>query len=487
MASEELRNAFEGYADKRYAKKKEAISPTQAGNLISERIKHEIKVGNTTTGQAGDNASVTKRDDGTGIAFDFTIPRGPAGPRGPVGPQGPAGSGTGTSYSITLPSGNSGTINGGYCVSLIDYRELAQNPYFAVNGKRLYTRDKRTLPKGVARKHYAGPFLGIQESEKIILTRTNHIDYSSNAPDISKALLVIQTELANDGAGEIKVPSDNPNVEHIESNSALTPNTYGNYYIALGGEDKPFNVDMTLKMFYTDTDNHDQNIHLQPKGLGRDFQFINYNGIELRSNGKDKDVYTKGDLADTVQRKVGVANFKDLKHIRPEEVNENGGFGPDIIMIQVPDDMKVPEGLPQASSYDFTKIKVNNISIVPHDNDSGAETKPFLNDELAPLVLKNGKTVWCFQLSILKGYGHKWYQHLVQTQIIYPLATPKTFNVPDTGYIVNLSNGSSIKSWRYGKVTSENGVAKFSQSPFGDPDIDVQMSQIVSINKNKKA
>ena len=50
-----------------------------------------VKVGETTTGEAGTPASVTNSGDETNVVLNFTIPRGDTGPAGPAGERGPAG------------------------------------------------------------------------------------------------------------------------------------------------------------------------------------------------------------------------------------------------------------------------------------------------------------------------------------------------------------------------------------------------------------
>lgn len=68
-----------------------------------------ITIGQTTTGAAGTNASVTNSGSAENVVLNFTIPRGNTGETGPIGPQGPTGpQGIQGNTGLTGPTGPTG-------------------------------------------------------------------------------------------------------------------------------------------------------------------------------------------------------------------------------------------------------------------------------------------------------------------------------------------------------------------------------------------
>ena len=72
---------------------------------------------------------------------------------------------------------------------------------------------------------------------------------------------------------------------------------------------------------------------------------------------------------------------------------------------------------------------------------------------------------------------------LSKTEILYPLKEEVKIKVPNSGFIVSLSNGDVVESWKYTQITSlGDGTYQFGASTLGYPDIKIQKSQIVSVS-----
>lgn len=459
--------------------------------------------------EQGATVNLNKESDGN-YKFSFQIP---TGKQGPVGPAGPAGTG-GSTYQIPLP--NSGknidikSVDGAYCVNLIDYRELSRNPFFGVGGKHgktLYTRGKRKIEGSTTNGiHYAGPYTGIKKSKNI------EVKYAS----ISDTDIVGAGDISTPIVGGIdftilKATEDEPqaiqnNIEHNKPKDTIKTKTirnidnYGNYYLNIGGTNEPEHIEMFFKPYYT------SNEHLIPKGLTREFEFKEYNGHILRSNGTLNDAYYTGTNFNSIERKVGVCNLRDLQYVRYEEL-----LGKNLEDIQieafenyiyfiVPNDCEMPNLVSDDDEVGCSRIGekciTNNLSEVSEEDKHLDEPQhiPYflsklhiIDNTLGHIKSCPAKKLVCFQIALNHKYAYSWKDLLAKTQIIYPLDTNYITRkqIPEGGYCVHLADGTTIYSHNYNQIDIEdatkNGTYTFKGSKNGYPNIKIQISQIVSI------
>lgn len=370
------------------------------------------------------------------------------------------------------------TIKGQYGVNLLPYKEMSKDKDFGVHGKVFYTKDMKVCDTGTLREHTLYNRLRQQDIYHLkyrLLEQTHYDDDHSIA--IIKAT-----------GGEGKDIILNPNVSdtsiYTEQNG--TCDKYAYLRFDIGGHKKPSNCKYEIQSWYGE---------INPEGLDQQFVFRKYNNIELRAlqsyntGGQLADVvrdeYKHKTYHDTLTRKVGLLNLKDvnLYHLSFRKGGDNA-----IIAIPIPDECDTGTA----------ELMSNNLcDVLPKDiTSTSPENKPFFIRQIQPFDFEvpdyetgGTKNVvkQCFQILLGKDYLYKWRSHLSETQILYKLRNDiqqKEEQLPTGGIIFTTSSGDSVKTCYYGNIQVDEGAIQFLNSPFGYPDQVIFNNQIAQVTLN---
>ena len=212
-----------------------------------------ITIGQTTTGAAGTNASVTNSGTAENVVLNFTIPRGNTGDTGPIGPQGPQGpqglQGNTGATGETGPTGPTGPAGPPGTSAVATFGSKYDN---ATNNITLEANVSQTIPLGSTGPN-SGITTGTQNALTITEAGTYKVDYffsgspstnanvtveiSQNTPPIGSTTIVKDTTTNNDSdfvGSSINSFAAGDNISlSIESTEAVTisPSAGTNAYL----------------------------------------------------------------------------------------------------------------------------------------------------------------------------------------------------------------------------------------------------------------
>lgn len=401
-------------------------------------------------------------------------------------------------------------ITGDYGVNFFNYRDLTQNTDLMVNGRK-FTNRRPSL----ASKTYQTVFKDYNRTVRIRKNDKLFFKYRFLKSTKPSGLLEFNIIPKEGGHGEVLDIS-------ISCNQSDKYKWKDSKFDASdSGHSIPNNYSYACYNLGTKQDSHDPSTStvevqgwyggIKPEGLTQSFEFKNHMGYELRGMANFSQSYAKNDdIKDEyhiykrrteILRKVGILKLKDVKEWYY-------GEGKKYIYIPIPEDCK--ESAPALMS--------NNLCDITTQDGEGkkAENQPFfllsLDDSeavfndvryISPdapskglLLDENGKPIpdkvvkKCFVIQLGKEYLSKWKYLLDKTEILYELKTPKPEQIPVGGQIYVLNNGTKVHTCLYktvaplneqGKGKAGKYIIKLSESPFGLPDLQVMVENIVDV------
>lgn len=412
------------------------------------------------------------------------------------------GPGPGPKSNILLPTNNTSTqtLLGAYGCNIIDYRTLSRQPEFFTHGHTLVNKGKRKMPSN--KVNMAGGSLGFTG---IKADRTFTYDYNfygrpegisdpgHNTGELKLQLSSLQHDKQT--GKEIKIAGGT-----VGSTKETSIDYYGNYNIDIGSNDSnEAHYECTFQAWYG-------NVRPVNK-MDRSFVFKEINGYPMRANcdtyggvsggvWKKADEYKPGNMYDEYIQKLGHVRLKDCKLYRPAK--EHTQVDKELFLcVEIPSDGYVAER-PEQDTEDQTAgmmVLTNNLSEILREHEQVVvQEHPnvpfFVKDSVKMPVFvkqKDGsvktETKWCWIIIASPEVAYKWQDLLSKTEIIYPLKTEKRIKVPNSGFIVTLTDGSYIESWKYTQIQDNgDGCYVFGASTLGYQPIKIQKSQIVSVS-----
>ena len=151
-----------------------------------------ITIGQTTTGAAGTNASVTNSGTAENVVLNFTIPRGNTGDTGPIGPQGPQGpqglQGNTGAAGETGPTGPTGPAGPPGTSAVATFGSKYDN---ATNNITLEANVSQTIPLGSTGPN-SGITTGTQNALTITEAGTYKVDYFFSGSPSTNANVTVE-------------------------------------------------------------------------------------------------------------------------------------------------------------------------------------------------------------------------------------------------------------------------------------------------------
>ena len=151
-----------------------------------------ITIGQTTTGAAGTNASVTNSGTAENVVLNFTIPRGNTGDTGPIGPQGPQGpqglQGNTGATGETGPTGPTGPAGPPGTSAVATFGSKYDN---ATNNITLEANVSQTIPLGSTGPN-SGITTGTQNALTITEAGTYKVDYFFSGSPSTNANVTVE-------------------------------------------------------------------------------------------------------------------------------------------------------------------------------------------------------------------------------------------------------------------------------------------------------
>lgn len=154
-----------------------------------------ITIGQTTTGAAGTNASVTNSGTAENVVLNFTIPRGNTGDTGPIGPQGPQGpqglqgnTGAAGETGPTGPTGPQGPAGPPGTSAVATFGRKYDN---AANNITLEANVSQTIPLGSTGPN-SGITTGTQNALTITEAGTYKVDYFFSGSPSTNANVTVE-------------------------------------------------------------------------------------------------------------------------------------------------------------------------------------------------------------------------------------------------------------------------------------------------------
>ena len=151
-----------------------------------------ITIGQTTTGAAGTNASVTNSGTAENVVLNFTIPRGNTGDTGPTGPQGPQGpqglQGNTGATGETGPTGPTGPAGPPGTSAVATFGSKYDN---ATNNITLEANVSQTIPLGSTGPN-SGITTGTQNALTITEAGTYKVDYFFSGSPSTNANVTVE-------------------------------------------------------------------------------------------------------------------------------------------------------------------------------------------------------------------------------------------------------------------------------------------------------
>ena len=151
-----------------------------------------ITIGQTTTGAAGTNASVTNSGTAENVVLNFIIPRGNTGDTGPIGPQGPQGpqglQGNTGATGETGPTGPTGPAGPPGTSAVATFGSKYDN---ATNNITLEANVSQTMPLGSTGPN-SGITTGTQNALTITEAGTYKVDYFFSGSPSTNANVTVE-------------------------------------------------------------------------------------------------------------------------------------------------------------------------------------------------------------------------------------------------------------------------------------------------------
>ena len=403
---------------------------------------------------------------------------------------------------------------------------MSRDLTFGVDGKTFFTKTPTHYKNDTL--HDATQFNRIRENEKYTF-KYRLIETS----DMREPVKFIVKRLNPQHPYDYQYTLD-PNTDQIgvykEVQGGEQSSAYSYLRFHIGGNSKPTMSKVEIQAYYGD---------LNPERLDQNFVFRKYNGYTLRKmpvfsrdGGREggltgstylEDEYRHYTYFDIIDRKIGVLNLKDVTEWGYVEHDDNA-----VIMIPVPKDCKF------FGDMDNKNLMSSNLcDIKESEATSITENKPFfvkgiaeVRDHFKQVLYEHGKPVFdkktgqpkmvdipkqCFQILLDKEFSNHWREHLAETQIMYELKDPIREILPEGGLMYSLSDGSTILSNRYANkmtykkdtglisypgdnentgqkdgrpdMVLQNTMLSFTNSPYGDPDVQVMVSNISSVTR----
>lgn len=167
-----------------------------------------ITIGQTTTGAAGTNASVTNSGTAENVVLNFTIPRGNTGDTGPIGPQGPQGpqglqGNTGVAGE-TGPTGPTGPQGPAGTSAVATFGSKYDN---ATNNITLDANVSQTIPLGSTGPN-SGITTGTQNALTITEAGTYKVDYFFSGSPSTNANVTVEISQNTTPIGSTTIVKD---------------------------------------------------------------------------------------------------------------------------------------------------------------------------------------------------------------------------------------------------------------------------------------
>lgn len=167
-----------------------------------------ITIGQTTTGAAGTNASVTNSGTAENVVLNFTIPRGNTGDTGPIGPQGPQGpqglQGNTGATGETGPTGPTGPQGPPGTSAVATFGSKYDN---ATNNITLEANVSQTIPLGSTGPN-SGITTGTQNALTIAEAGTYKVDYFFSGSPSTNANVTVEISQNTTPIGSTTIVKD---------------------------------------------------------------------------------------------------------------------------------------------------------------------------------------------------------------------------------------------------------------------------------------
>ena len=167
-----------------------------------------ITIGQTTTGAAGTNASVTNSGTAENVVLNFTIPRGNTGDTGPIGPQGPQGpqglQGNTGATGETGPTGPTGPAGPPGTSAVATFGSKYDN---ATNNITLEANVSQTIPLGSTGPN-SGITTGTQNALTITEAGTYKVDYFFSGSPSTNANVTVEISQNTTPIGSTTIVKD---------------------------------------------------------------------------------------------------------------------------------------------------------------------------------------------------------------------------------------------------------------------------------------
>ena len=167
-----------------------------------------ITIGQTTTGAAGTNASVTNSGTAENVVLNFTIPRGNTGDTGPIGPQGPQGpqglQGNTGAAGETGPTGPTGPQGPPGTSAVATFGSKYDN---ATNNITLEANVSQTIPLGSTGPN-SGITTGTQNALTITEAGTYKVDYFFSGSPSTNANVTVEINQNTTPIGSTAIVKD---------------------------------------------------------------------------------------------------------------------------------------------------------------------------------------------------------------------------------------------------------------------------------------
>ena len=167
-----------------------------------------ITIGQTTTGAAGTNASVTNSGTAENVVLNFTIPRGNTGDTGPIGPQGPQGpqglQGNTGAAGETGPTGPTGPAGPPGTSAVATFGSKYDN---ATNNITLEANVSQTIPLGSTGPN-SGITTGTQNALTITEAGTYKVDYFFSGSPSTNANVTVEISQNTTPIGSTTIVKD---------------------------------------------------------------------------------------------------------------------------------------------------------------------------------------------------------------------------------------------------------------------------------------